>query len=99
MSMDDLRGKLRVDATGAVNVVFYVEEYSPDGGVKAIFDCLTCDRGLEWTGKFNRYQCPECEIELTAQEAVDLCDKYHKLLEQLASDSGKKKSIWQRMFK
>ena len=99
MNMDDLRNKLRIDALGTVNVVFSINEFDPNAGAAAKFDCLACDVGLRWTGTFNRYECPECGIELTAQEAIDLCEKYHKLLDALAKEAGKKESFWRRLFK
>jgi predicted RNA-binding Zn-ribbon protein involved in translation (DUF1610 family) len=96
--MEEFRRKLRIDGIGMFDVVFD-NDYSGSGDFRALLNCTSCDMRLFWKESLSIYECPGCGVELTAQEAVDLCDKYVKLIHNLAIDSGKKKTFWQRIFK
>lgn len=99
IDVDLFRQKLRIAAEGAINIELGPDVYRGLGNLTAMFHCLACDRHLIRTKKHNLYECPECGIELTAQEAIDLCDKYRKLINELSKDSGGKMPFWKRIFR
>lgn len=99
IEIDKFRQELRISAVGSVDILVDSDIERKGAELTAKFNCLACDRALGWTGRHNRYECPECGIELTAQEAIDLCSKYEKLIAELAKDSGRKQPFWKKLFK
>jgi predicted RNA-binding Zn-ribbon protein involved in translation (DUF1610 family) len=89
------RNNLDISAMGSVNINIGVDFYGKD---YARFDCVSCDRPLQWTKRYDFYECAECGYEMTSQEAIKLCDKYNSLIDLLAKEAGKKRSFWRRLF-
>ena len=63
--------------------------------VGAQLRCIACDAFLEWREGWKLFACPECGFELTASEAIELCDSHVRELRKLAELAGKKRGwLW-----
>ena len=96
IDIDKFRKQLMISAIGAVEIkaVYKPETSEP----AANFVCVACAEPLAWTGRHNEYQCTGCEYDLTAKEAIDLCDKYIKLITELSGQAARKRSFWRRLL-
>lgn len=73
------------------------DETEGNGGLLPWYQCITCGDRLEWIEDARLWECVSCGYQLTADEAVALCEMTIESVKKLGSMTRKKRGFLWRL--